>query len=619
MTSNSSSDSGRRLPVWLVPSIVLCALLSLLSIYKRHQIEAGNRATSLAVEYEMVESLAAAEGRPVPGALDNLRAQGVNALVISEETVSDLIARGQATVVPTGIEVPDPETLQRVMRGMQTRYPSAAFQAINGVISAKGGQISIPMIRQTAIGLDPRQTDSASRAKMTIIARCSNPTGISSEGVSKTLLWAKELGATVFLPQGDQVLGRRDAIPTTIETLKSTGMLYASPEFTKIGGDENVVEGAMENVVRLHSAQSAELDKLPLADAIERYSKAARERNMRILLIRPLSFASDQPLTSFAGFVRKINDAIRKDGGAVGVARPFTDPAIPTALTLAIGLSIVPTAFFVLTGFVSERKWQMAGLALFVLLGLASVTHSGKPYTALLASIVFPTAAFLILDRREGKHLLLEFLVVCLVSIVGGLAVAGLLNSLAYYIRADEFKAVKVAVFLPIIAVGVYFFGRVGNLKREVKSPITWAAALTTLLVLGALGFMLSRTGNDNPAGVSDMELKFRNVLDAVLFVRPRTKSFLVGHPLLIVGIGLLLWRRRSGSEKWGVLTALALTGGAIGQTDMVNTLCHLHTPVELSILRDALGLVPGCIIGLVLWVVVKRTLGLRGEESIAS
>ncbi len=118
---------------------------------------------------------------------------------------------------------------------------------------------------------------------------------------------------------------------------------------------------------------------------------------------------------------------------------------------------------------------------------------------------------------------------------------------------------------------------------------------------------MSTRTGNDNPAGVSDLELKFRNVLDAVLFVRPRTKSFLIGHPLLFVGIGLLLLQRKKNLPKLGPWAALALTGGAVGQTDIVNTMCHIHTPVLLSLIRNAVALVPGCIIGFAAWIFIRR------------
>ncbi len=51
------------------------------------------------------------------------------------------------------------------------------------------------------------------------------------------------------------------------------------------------------------------------------------------------------------------------------------------------------------------------------------------------------------------------------------------------------------------------------------------------------------------------------------------------------------------------------MTIGAVGQTDIVNTLCHFHTPVALSLERVLVGLVAGGILGAVLWAAVSMLL----------
>ena len=53
----------------------------------------------------------------------------------------------------------------------------------------------------------------------------------------------------------------------------------------------------------------------------------------------------------------------------------------------------------------------------------------------------------------------------------------------------------------------------------------------------------------------------------------------------------------------------MALMLGAIGQTSVVNTLCHLHIPVALSLGRVIEGLVLGCIIGFGIWVAMESSL----------
>jgi len=54
-----------------------------------------NRAVSIAVEYDTVESLTASQGIPIEQGLVDLKAQGVNSLVLSEGTVGELLARGR--------------------------------------------------------------------------------------------------------------------------------------------------------------------------------------------------------------------------------------------------------------------------------------------------------------------------------------------------------------------------------------------------------------------------------------------------------------------------------------------------------------------------------------------
>ena len=96
--------------------------------------------------------------------------------------------------------------------------------------------------------------------------------------------------------------------------------------------------------------------------------------------------------------------------------------------------------------------------------------------------------------------------------------------------------------------------------------------------------------------------------MDTLLFVRPRTKEFLLGHPLLIVGIALWIRARAADAPPtWKGWAAVALAVGAIGQTSVVNTLCHLHTPIALSMARLGVGWVAGGILGFLLWAVVGR------------
>jgi hypothetical protein len=620
-----------RLPGWWVVAFLLPALVSSFSIYRRYQAETLNRATAFSVEYETIENLAAAQEVPVDTAIHGMKAQGLNAVVLSEETIAEMIARGRATMTAgydakagrdvATLRVPDPADLARVRRGLFNRLHFLA-----GSLVAHGDVLTLPpvspmLVRATSVGLNPGQADTARRNGLFVIGRFVNPPGVSAFTVEATLRWAQELGMEVFLPQGDQVLGRRDAIPAMIDSLRKLGVLYATAEFSKIGGDEEVVRMAPEIVVRLHSAQEADLDKLKFVEAVDRYAKASRERNMRILLLRPFTFGAPKPLVSFNEFLAKIAEQIRNEGGSLGAPKPFGEPHLPRWYALLIGLTILPAAWLVSASFFTDRRVRTVGGVLLALLALACLTRHGAQFMAFAASLIFPIAAFLVLDALRPRNSLLGFWIVSAVSLVGGLCVAGMLNGLPYYIMAEQFLGVKVSIFLPILVVGYLFLDRLANTKDIWRSPITWGTAGLGLVIVVLLGVMIARTGNDTGIGPSGGESMFRGLLDRIMYVRPRTKEFLIGHPLLIVGIGMLsrlTLRReagkavRPGMENWTVLVIMV---GSMGQTSIVNTLTHLHIPVMLSLARIGLGAIIGCIIGAGLWAVASRLL-FAGDEA---
>jgi hypothetical protein len=127
---------------------------------------------------------------------------------------------------------------------------------------------------------------------------------------------------------------------------------------------------------------------------------------------------------------------------------------------------------------------------------------------------------------------------------------------------------------------------------------------LAGLALIGALAFLIVRSGNDAPSAVSDSELKLRSLLDQVFYTRPRTKEFLIGHPALF--LGLALNRRAVDGTALKAWATVLLAIGVVGQSDIVDTMCHTHTPLDIGLARIALGLIVGGIIGSLLWVPLR-------------
>ena len=88
----------------------------------------------------------------------------------------------------------------------------------------------------------------------------------------------------------------------------------------------------------------------------------------------------------------------------------------------------------------------------------------------------------------------------------------------------------------------------------------------------------------------------FRNALRKILGVRPRTKEFLIGHPLMLM---MLYYGYK---EKYFPL----LLGAVIGQISLVNTYAHIHTPIMISLIRSFHGIWIGIIGGVILILMVN-------------
>ncbi len=147
---------------------------------------------------------------------------------------------------------------------------------------------------------------------------------------------------------------------------------------------------------------------------------------------------------------------------------------------------------------------------------------------------------------------------------------------------------VKAAHLLPVVALAILYVGQVAwksdkwaaqkqrfwtSLRGAASDPVLIWQAVGMLAALVIVGLMVARSGNDSGVGVSSVELRFRSILDKVLYVRPRTKEIFIGYPALLAGIAFALRGRR----QWA---APLVVVGSVGLISALNTFCHIHTPI---------------------------------------
>jgi hypothetical protein len=166
----------------------------------------------------------------------------------------------------------------------------------------------------------------------------------------------------------------------------------------------------------------------------------------------------------------------------------------------------------------------------------------------------------------------------------------------------ERFRGVRALyVLTPLIALCMYLFSRRYNTETSPRqvfgAPITLLQLLVGVIVIAAGALLVMRSGNTSDVQPSSLELAMRHVLANVLSVRPRTKEFLIGAPLLMLTPALIAQHRRA----TGWLLALGI---GVGIGDVIDTFSHLHTPVIVSLQRIGNGVIIGAIVGiLAIWI----------------
>lgn len=605
-----------RISHWV---LVLGTLLILIgagaSLRERIKVEESNKSTGLVVEWSLVAELAAAQGITNASALKSLKAQGLTHIAINEDTGGEMFSRGVLRFDPeTQQYMADWRVLSRLSAGLKVKLgvSPAVKKFFDRDSVMDGRRVTVESIQTLPLGLDPMVTQAVREAGLGIVARLINAPGMTPKRIGRTFAAAHLQGASAYLPLGEQVIGFRDAIDRTAEALEETGMLYATPEFSKIAGDAKLAEAAKTSLVRLHPIQAAEADKLSPAEFNERFVKASRERGMRLLLIRPVNTSAEKPLFAFGESLKSLTRDLIREGAVVGNPRPFSAPEVPGWTNLLLRIGIALCAVWLVSALVASVP---LAITLSVVLGLASMLNSS--YAALVGALVFPVIGYVLWTQGCRWPAVLRFLLISFTSLIGGLCVSGLLNSLDTLVRLDTFSGVKLAHFAPIFVIFAWLLSQRVSFRELAQHPLRVGQLVLGFVGVAALAFMAMRSGNDAPGGVSGLELKLRSLLERFLIVRPRSKEFLLGHPALMLG----LLMENDENSRTGTVAAVLLGIGAIGQTSIVNTLCHLHTPLQIGLLRIAVGLVLGAMIGLgiyaVIWAVrrTKRELAWRSES----
>ena len=422
----------------------------------------------------------------------------------------------------------------------------------------------------------------------------------------------------VFFGLRNQVLGYPDAIDATAAVMTAEKLDFGAIETYDVrqnqAGSETLATDLPNRTVRVQAISKPEQDKLRPEEIVQRYDLGVRERNVRVVYLRPYAhqWAGRSIEATNVELVRRIAQGVRTAGLRVGTASPF-ERFVTRWWEIALASLAVPAIVLLLLAEfgLGDRRWLiafvLADLAL-VLAGFA-VHHdmAVRKVLALAGGIAFPVAGFAAIAAAfrapvppstgaailDGVRVLA---IATLVTLCGALLVVGLLSTPLTMTEIDRFSGVKLVLGIPpLLCLLLYLFtprwGSKLTVRQLAESPVTVLPLAAGVVLLGVGYLVLARSGNQSDIAPSGLELTLRAHLTTLLQVRPRFKEFVVGFPALMLVATLLPAHR----ARWGWLLALAI---GVGLADVVDTFSHLHTALDASALRLVNGAVLGILIG---------------------
>lgn len=419
--------------------------------------------------------------------------------------------------------------------------------------------------------------------------------------------------------RGQSLLGYPNNIKHYFEELQNEKITVFLTEFQNSIGLTTYSELNKGNITRAHEVNVNELN-LNKNELAARISRAIKERNIRFIAIGDfINYKNSGSVeSSINDLMYSIKEAKEQIGNkySIGIAKPV--PIMQQHNISIIFICIAFGALLSLTVLSLFEKNLKVSIVLFSIVTLVSVFVVKSDIDILIKLYTFSIAIFgafsaiVIPYKSKLKSFLLKYILSSFIAISAGVIIASIMYGTDYMLKLKSFSGVKFLYVLPPVLITIWVvlsinMGQIKNLKslKSIKYEIikkTKKLRLYHLVIgiciLAAIYIYVSRSGNGGNA--SEFELEIRAFMEKILYVRPRTKEFLIGYPALFISYYLY--------NKNKKISQYILILGSIATMSTVNTFTHLHTPFLYSLLRTMYGVAFGAIIG-VLYIFLLNVL----------
>ncbi len=619
----------------------------------RLEIESRDRFVETVMDLDEIRRLSREEGVPVPQLLRKVSGLGISSVGIAEDTLDSLASEGRILLwsnyeldralerhASLSAEIADFVPRQEPIPGSIWAYSRdlGLLDRIERHIAEKAGRLAVQragthllLIHRSGadfrgrfgLGFSSQALEQAYEANLGVVARPYNVPRLGSGTIHRLFQeFPSPERTSALLFADEEVLGHRGSLPTVVAELRRTRYRVGVVEFLDQAGMGELLAqlGSSAPVVRVHSIGRRELDENYTPDrAVARWRRAVRERRLKMLYVRCFfenrKHLSGDLLSSNLRYIENLVAGLRAEG--FGIARSRTDrlteprremPPLGGYAGLALGQSLL-LGLALLIAVSRHRPFSPGlGLATIIVSTLLFIVLPKRLFlavTGVAGAIGYATvgciwAVTALEDRLTGRgrlHVLDAvrfFLRLVLPPVLGGILIAGLHSDFEYLLNFEQFRGIKISLLLPLAWIAVWAFRRYGTgcVSLLFRHPTWLELGIGALLLMGIVLYLV-RSGNVTLVKPSATEDLIRTWFEDAFVARPRNKEFLIGWPAAV----FFLLGRCGGFTAWLPVLLLMMQ---MGQTSILNTFCHFHSPLYLAFLRGFHGLWLGLSLGLI-------------------
>jgi len=633
--------------------IILTLVISLFGIRGRFMVEQSNKNIELAFDYNSLSDMRE-EYNNQTLTLDNLKEYGVNSIAISPLNIKNLIREGKVVKLDNS-EISKKEILSENDNAFWNEFPErdkSAFLVFkeqdNYYQNLKTYQKELDLefkeingknivffpywkeeYQKIDIGFETGLIEKINNKGFNVVYRFENN---DINNLNFELLEGLNKNTSVVF-KGQEILGFPDNIDKTTELMQENNITFGFIEaiIAVQNGEDKLASNLDYDLVRVHSITQDEMNIYSQSKIVNRYMRAIRERNIRFLYLRPIikenkDFSAVKKLNK--EYIQTLNKEAVSAGYKINRAVPFQKFSnnsiflIFSALGILVGGVLLLIEIFKIKEDLLRYILIVLGImGIFLTYFILDITIF-RAGLALGSSIVFPSLAIITqLLKRNSKKSIVNYLKAALITIAGAGFVVTALADISYLTKINQFRGVKLAFLMPLLIITFYYFmeyivrKKDTTIKQRFYEILEINLKVKHLLILAVVAlagiYYILRTGNFPILDIPAIEEKFRILLEELLYVRPRFKEFLIGHPAFIVA--LYYFKNIKNNYSVFFLSLLAV----IGQLNIINSFAHIHTPLLISLLRTVHGLWIGLLLGLAAVLIIRYLVKLSPNQRV--